>query len=281
MSTPHSVPVLMYHHVVPEHGRLSVTARRFDEQLSALARAGYTSLTARQFADYLGGAEVPAKSVLITFDDGYLDNWVHAHPILKRHGMRAVLFLITGWIGDGPVRPQAGQGAPLPPTPDHATCARRIAEGRADEVMLRWSEVQAMQADGTFEFHSHTHTHTRWDKLHGGDSAAKRAGLARDLAESRQALASRLGRASDHLCWPQGYSDADYVAEAEAAGFRHLYTTDAFGQNRPGNPPRHIYRFSVRNSDRGWFNHRLWMARSPGIGARFLAWKAWKRSRRK
>jgi len=281
MSNAYSVPVLMYHHVVPAHGRISVTTRRFAQQMAGLARAGYTSLTAAQFAGYLAGEPVPRKSVLITFDDGYLDNWVHAHPILKHYGMHAVLFLVTGWIGNGPVRPQAGQDGPLPDTPDHAACSRLIAGGRPDAVMLRWSEVQAMQADGTFEFHSHTHTHIRWDKRHGEDAAAKRASLAQDLADSRQALAERLGTASDHLCWPQGYFDADYVDVAQAAGFRHLYTTDAFGQNRPGNPPRHIYRMSMRNGDLGWFNPRLWWARNALLGPHYLAWRAWKRSRRK
>ena len=52
---------------------------------------------------------------------------------------------------------------------------RLVAAGRADEVMLRWSEIEAMRAAGTFEFHSHTHTHTRWDKECAGDVQAKRA----------------------------------------------------------------------------------------------------------
>ncbi|HBL66727.1 MAG TPA: hypothetical protein DDZ58_13555, partial [Achromobacter sp.] len=64
--------------------------------------------------------------------------------------------------GDGPVRAHAGQGGVLPATPDHDTCKQWVAAGRTDDAMLRWSEVEAMQAAGTFEFHSHTHTHTRW-----------------------------------------------------------------------------------------------------------------------
>ncbi|MCC3263356.1 polysaccharide deacetylase family protein, partial [Paenibacillus polymyxa] len=60
--------------------------------------AGYQSLPTAQFAAYLAGGPVPERAVLITFDDGYLNNWVHAHPVLARHGMRAVLFTITGWI---------------------------------------------------------------------------------------------------------------------------------------------------------------------------------------
>ncbi|WP_459614808.1 polysaccharide deacetylase family protein [Bordetella sp. 2513F-2] len=277
MSNAPNVPVLMYHHVTPAGGMIAVTPEVFEAQIAGLARAGYVSLTAAQFAAYLDGEPVPEKSVLITFDDGYLNNWVHAHPILQRYGMHAVLFLVTGWLGEGDVRAHAGQGRALPECPDHDECKRRIGAGRHDEVMLRWSEVRAMLQAGTFELHSHTHTHTRWDRVCGADAAAKRARLAQDLAASRAALAHQLGEASDHLCWPQGYFDADYVAEAHAAGFRHLYTTDALGQNRPGGDSSHIYRFAVRNRAGGWLNRRVWLGRHPLVGPRFHAWKAWKR----
>jgi len=272
-----SVPVLMYHHVTPAYSRLSVRSHRFEGQIASLARRGYTSLTAQQFADYLQGAPVPSKSVLITFDDGYLDNWVHAHPVLQRYGMHAVLFVITQWIGDGPVRPHAGQGLALPPAPNHADCSAAVEAGRHDEVALRWSELQAMQQAGTFEIHSHTHTHTRWDKVCGPDIAAKRRHMAEELATSKMLLERHLGPVSDHLCWPQGYFDDDYVAEARAAGFRNLYTTDAYGQNTPGNDPAHIYRFPMRNGDIGRLSQRIWLNRNTTIGPTYLAIKAWRR----
>src|SRR3546814_1997844 len=109
----------MYHHVTPSGGMIAVTPDVFEQQIAGLARAGYTSLGTAQLADYLAGGRVPEKSVLITFDDGYLNNWTYAHPVLHRYGMKAVLFLVTGWAGQGPVRPYAGQSAPLPASPDH------------------------------------------------------------------------------------------------------------------------------------------------------------------
>ncbi len=280
MSNAPNVPVLMYHHVTPAGGMIAATPEVFEEQIARLARAGYASLTAAQFSAYQAGASVPEKSVLITFDDGYLNNWVYAHPVLKRHGMHAVLFIITGWIGDGPVRAHADQGSAVPATPDHNQCKQLIAEGRTDDVMLRWSEIEAMQEAGTFEFHSHTHTHTRWDKTCGPDVAAKREHIAQELSDSKAALISHLGSVSDHLCWPQGYFDADYIHAAHAAGFRHLYTTDPFGQNVPGSDPDHIFRFAVRNQGGGWLNRRIWLSRDPFWGPRYHAWKAWKKRMR-
>src|SRR5690606_13926222 len=132
----------------------------FESQMAWLSRSGYTTLDAERFAGFLRGEAVPERSVLLTFDDGYLDNWVYAHPVLHKYGLKALLFLITGQIGQGPARPHVGDCVGLPPTPGHRDCEAAVAAGSADDVMLRWSEVHAMRKAGTFEFHSHTHTHT-------------------------------------------------------------------------------------------------------------------------
>lgn len=270
-----TVPVLMYHHVTPAGGDINVTPEHFRDQMAWLKRHGYRTLTCEEFAAHLAGAPAPARSVLITFDDGYLDNYVHAWPVLREFGFHAVIFLVTGWIGAGPARPHAGQGGQaLPPTPDHAGCMRLAAAGQAPEIALRWSEIERMRADGVCEFHSHTHTHTRWDKQ---DPAGKNERMRQELRQSRACLAEHLGAASDHLCWPQGYFDADYVAIAQESGFRHLYTTRAFGRNRPGSDPASIFRFAVRNTSGASTGRRIRVAASPWIAPMFNAWKRWKR----
>ncbi|GAA5784517.1 polysaccharide deacetylase family protein [Chitiniphilus shinanonensis] len=275
MKAARAVPVLMYHHVSPAPGLVTVSPATFAEHMGWLARAGYTTLSTRQFAGFLAGEAVPDKSVLVTFDDGYLDNWVYAHPVLARHGQRAVLFTVSGWVGDGPARPHAGNDAgdssPLPATPDHRACKAAIAEGRADEVIVRASEVAAMRAAGTFEFHSHTHSHTRWDKQ-CADPAEKRARLAEDLAASRADFATRLGGASDQLCWPQGYFDDDYLAVAREAGFRHLYTTVP-GANLPGQDREHIHRLVVKDKPASWLASRLWLYRHSTLARLYTALK--------
>lgn len=272
-----TVPVLMYHHVSPVDGMITVSATNFEHQLKWLRSRGYHSLTCDEFAGHLEGRPVPARSVLITFDDGYLDNWVYAYPLLKRYGFHAVIFLVTSWIGEGPVRAQLGQSE-LPETPSHSECEDRIEQGRADEVMLRWSEIDAMRADGVFEFHSHTHTHTRWDL--GPHKAEKNTHMVKELAASRETLQERLGTVSQHFCWPQGYYDPDYVRIAQEAGFRYLYTTKAFGQNRPGTDPAFIHRFAVRNTTGQSVGRRIQVAAHPLIGPMFNRFKLWKRSRR-
>ena len=280
MTQAYSVPVLMYHHVSPSPGMITTSPANFESQISGLAKHGYCALSAREFAAFMAGEPVPPKSILITFDDGYLDNWVYAHPVLERYGMKATLFVVTGMIGDGPARPYAGQSASLPETPTHKIAKEYMFSDEPDRVMLRWSEIQAMQDAGTFEFHSHTHTHTRWD-LQCATAQQKCERMQEELSLSRAALVKHLGAVSDHFCWPQGYVDADYLRLAHEAGFRHLYTTDAYGQNLPGGQIDHIYRFAVRNRPFPWLAQRTWLAAHPWAGPLYNRWKAWNRARRK
>src|SRR5690606_37387224 len=172
-----SVPVLLYPRGPPTPDMVPRTPEPFASHRERLAGAGFTALNAEQLAGFLAGETVPEKSVVLTFDDGYLDNWVYGHPLLQRYGMTAIMFVITGHVHDGPVRAYAGQGGNLPATPSHHDCEAAMFAGNADPVMVRWSEIAAMREAGTFDFHSHTHTHTRWDKHHHDDRDSKIAGI--------------------------------------------------------------------------------------------------------
>jgi peptidoglycan/xylan/chitin deacetylase (PgdA/CDA1 family) len=259
-----ALPVLMYHHVSPNPGLVTVSPHTFHAHMAWLARHGYRTVGCDDLASFLAGSPLPPKSVLVTFDDGYLDNYVYAHPVLREYGLHAAIFLVTGWIGDGPVRPHHGGNGATPECPDHRQCMEFVVSGECDRAMLRWSEIEAMRAAGTFEFHSHTHTHTRWDKRIAAPPARMEA-LADDLEKSRTALSTNLGAASAHLCWPQGYHDADYQRVAWDAGFRYLYTVRK-GVNRPHSPAEAISRTVVKDKVGPWFATRLWVYRHAAIG---------------
>lgn len=276
MRKARSVPVLMHHHVSPSPGMITVSPANFESQIAWLADTGWTSLTLDQYAGFLAGKPVPRKSIVITFDDGYLDNWVYAHPILQAHGMHAVVFVVTGWMGQGPVRPHAGDSsALLPATPDHRGCEDAIfRQGQADPVMMRWDEARAAIAAGTFEVHCHTHSHTRWLQRADLDRSQRRSGLDADLAKARHVLQQELGRASDTLCWPYGDFDADHVEIARAHGFRYLHTTHPFGRNRIGGDAGHIYRFAVRDRPAWWLRRRIACSYLPALAPLFNGFKA-------
>ena len=262
-----AIPIFMYHHVSPHPGLVTISPETFDAQMHYLSENGFHCTTPEAVANYIQtGKPLPQKSVLLTFDDGYLDNYAYAYPILKKYGLKATLFGITGWFHEGPIREIDEARATCP---DHADCANAIREGKGDEVMLRWSEIEKMIAEDVFNLHSHTHTHTRFDKTNQ-PLVAKIAALDQDLALSKETLKKRLGIESAHLCWPQGYYDAEYIKAANAAGFTMLYTTE----KRPvvfGCDTNTLGRVVIKDKAGSWFSSRLWIYSRPTISKIYTA----------
>jgi peptidoglycan/xylan/chitin deacetylase (PgdA/CDA1 family) len=274
MSFGQSLPVLMYHHISPKPGLVTCSPENFRAQMQWLAKNGWKTLSTVAFADALASGKIPRKSVLVTFDDGYLDNWVYAHPVLAEFGQRATIFLITGWMGDGPVRPHAGQTG-VPDVPTHNQAMAASADGKFDDAFLRWSEVEVMRAAGTVDFHSHTHSHTRWDRNISRQDE-RDAALANDLRVSRETLRAKLGETSTHLCWPQGYFDTNYQRVAQAAGFSHLYTTE-HGVVRAEVDLTRIPRLVAKDKSAHWFARRMRIYGNPLLSALYLGLKPGKK----
>lgn len=249
-----AVPVLMYHHVSPAPGLVTVSPETFAAHMALLARQGYTTLSAARFLEFLQGrAAVPKKSVVITFDDGYLDNYLYAYPVLKRLGLHAIIFAVTGWIAEGAAR----TFDTALPSPNHSACKAAIREGRADSVMLRWSEIELMQASGAVEFHSHSHHHVRWDQLYPQPSAAA-AQLHTDLECSMQSLITHLGKQAYQLCWPWGIYTAEYQDIALRIGFSAQYSVEP-QPNLAGKGATHIGRIAIKSASAAWLARRLWL----------------------
>ncbi|MCC6824070.1 MAG: polysaccharide deacetylase family protein, partial [Verrucomicrobia subdivision 3 bacterium] len=100
------VPILMYHYVSTPPANadiyrkdLSVTPELFNAQLDRIQAEGYTTISLYDLINHLTtGAALPAKPVILTFDDGYRDNYENAFPALKAHGMRATIFVVVDFI---------------------------------------------------------------------------------------------------------------------------------------------------------------------------------------
>jgi peptidoglycan/xylan/chitin deacetylase (PgdA/CDA1 family) len=144
------VPVFVFHSVEPES---------FGRKLRHLADNGYETLSADEYYQGLVGARpFPDKAVLLTFDDGRGSLWTVGGPLLRRHGMRGVCFLVPGRMRSRP--------GPLPPTLDDRTASGGAREAVLDReagegAFLSWEEVAALVKSGVFEFQSHTLTHAR------------------------------------------------------------------------------------------------------------------------
>lgn len=97
------IPILMYHHVVEEGkdvNKITITTNRFEEDMKYLKGKGYTTISFEELIDHKeGNRELPKKPIIITFDDGYDDNYKNAYPILKKDNMQATIFVIGSRIG--------------------------------------------------------------------------------------------------------------------------------------------------------------------------------------
>jgi peptidoglycan/xylan/chitin deacetylase (PgdA/CDA1 family) len=149
-------PVLCYHRVLPRAAKCkrqppySVTPDQFEEQMSVLAREGFTSLTFREFYEAAAGLrELPARSVLLTFDDGFSDNYSLAWPIAQQFGMKLNLFICTGLVSGNSIEVFAG-----------VSPSERASRSQFSDLWqpLQWSEIREMTAAGVdVGFHSHDH----------------------------------------------------------------------------------------------------------------------------
>ncbi len=90
--------ILTYHKIDPRHefGINALSPRRFEQQMRCLASEGYQSVT---FTDLLSERELPAKPIILTFDDAYESVFHNAAPVMEKYGLRGVAFVITEYIG--------------------------------------------------------------------------------------------------------------------------------------------------------------------------------------
>jgi len=229
-----SRPVLCYHRVGGplELGVTRVARSVFARQMTALARAGWRTLTLDQFAKRphaAGGvgaqhaaplpsraAPLPSRnelSFLLTFDDGYAGLAQHAYPVLADLGFTATTFLITDYVGANNTWDMRYTWRPL--------------------AHLDWRTVEQWRARG-FDFASHTASHARLTWL--GDARA-----ADELGRARETLVRRLGASAGRaVAYPFGAADARVERLARSAGYEL-----GFGGVRGNGGAMHVPRIPV------------------------------------
>ncbi len=93
------VPIIMYHSVENTEGTYYATPEKFESDIIALKNAGYTPVSFKQVIDFVyNGAELPEKSVVITLDDGYKNNYTTVLPIAEKHGVPVEVFAVAGFV---------------------------------------------------------------------------------------------------------------------------------------------------------------------------------------
>jgi len=154
MRAPGGVPVLVYHSVSPEQDwlpwsdQIAITPEGFDRQMRLLKRHGFTVMSNAEFLRRRhDGAEMPPRPVVIHIDDGYLDNWVAAVPILARHGLPATIMVSLALVESGD-KPRA--------TIDDAPEDALHWEG-----YMNWAEITRVEATGLVQIEAHGTDHGR------------------------------------------------------------------------------------------------------------------------
>jgi len=252
-----NIPVLMYHHVNPRGNFINVTPEKFEAHMRYLDKHGFTTLHTDEFQAILNGQKMPPKKpVMITFDDGWLDNWIFAFPALKKYGMKAVIFVITSLIPEKGRRQRSDEGK-VAGLPKHTECERMIGAGSASEVMVSWEEIREMTETGLIEIQSHTHTHRRFDKLYA-DRMERNSFLKQDLQISKNIIEERSGRLCNAVCWPWGKYKSDYIETAQALGFGAMFTTEK-GTNTGTTEPWRIRRVVIGNIGIFTFRKKLFI----------------------
>lgn len=183
------IPVLNYHQINDEaHNALTISSAEFDAQMAYLSREGYSTISPEQLEEYLReGKNLPSKPILITFDDGYEDNYRVAYPILQKYNFTATIFLITDFV-------------------DH--------NGR----YLTWEQVEEMHAHG-ISFESHTLNHVVLTNASDED-------ILLQLTKSREAIEWRLKQKVKYLAYPGGFYNQQVIALVKQAGYRAAFTTN-------------------------------------------------------
>jgi len=165
----------MYHYIsAPPTGAdairldLSVTPQRFESHLKYLRDAGYHVITLDDMLYYLTqGRPLPEKPVILTFDDGYEDNYRNAFPLLEKYGMVGHFFLITDFINQG--RPGY---MTWPQIEEMAAAGQRFGSHSRNHADLRGKSVDYLvwQALGGKEaIEEHLGYHPRWIVYPSGD----------------------------------------------------------------------------------------------------------------
>jgi len=255
------VPVLMYHHVAPHPGdTVTVTPEVFEGQMRHLAESGYRTLKLSELMAYISGdLQLREPAVVVTFDDGWLDNYLYAYPALQRYGINATIFLVTGRMEQASERPVS----PLPASvPSHNASKALIQQDAADKVVLTWDMAREMASSGLVEFHSHTVSHLKCHEL-------PEEVLRREIIDSKRVMEERLGTPTPYFCWPYGKYTEKGVQIASEAGYKAIFTVEP-GVVLPGSDPFHIGRIVTKDSV-SWFRSKLRIY-TNGLLARSYLW---------
>lgn len=183
------VPILTYHHVdeVIRSDSPTVLAENFAKQMEFIATRGYKVITLYEVVEAIKtGKKLPRNSVTITFDDGYLDNYVYAYPVLKKYNFPATIFFITNKS-----------------SPDGFLAREQMLEMKENNI----------------NFGSHSKSHPYLPEL-------KDEQLRDEIFDSKKRLEEKLNSEVKYFCYPLGGFNDKIIDMVKEAGYQAAFTTN-------------------------------------------------------
>lgn len=197
--------VLCYHRFEEKpKDALGITPSAFEGQLNAIKESGYTVIEMKDFLAWRRGeGSIPAKSCLITIDDGFRSSYEVAWPILKKFGYPFTMFIYTAYVKGGAL---------------------------AGGASLSWAELKKMRDEGV-DIQSHTVNHQSLRAKSGkfqSQFASYEEWLRNELAGSKRLLESNLGISVKAVAYPYGEHNQLVRSIAMEAGYEAAFTV--YGQ---------------------------------------------------
>jgi len=256
--------ILMYHRIARRTSGIpcptwNVTPAKFRAQLAGLLKRGYRAWPLKEIIEvHQSGGTIPARTFVVTFDDGYANNFHHARPILQELGVPATIFLATAYLDS------------VEPFP----CDDWSAAGSPDVPVESWQplstdQCRTMLDEGLIELGAHTHTHA--------DFRNRPEAIKDDLLTCLGLLRDRFGIEAPTFAFPYGTKHLGFAGPplsdaVRQTGVRCSLTTESETVSSTDDP-FDWGRFTAEQSDTpatlaakldGWYTaaRRLWRRRS-------------------
>lgn len=183
------IPILMYHSISDENpaNSLMVPPSMFEEQMAWLEENGFTAMNLDEAIEAMETGKVPKNPVVITFDDGYMDNYKSAFPILKNHNLKATFFVITDGVDDG--------------------------------YYMSSDMLKEMHSEG-MSIESHTANHLELNKLSREDAYES-------IKRAQDFLRDNIGSDGNYLCYPVGRYSDETIEICKELGIKASVTTES------------------------------------------------------
>lgn len=222
VASHYTVPILMYHYINDEEplkSRLGVSPEAFEKQMRFLRRHNYNIITLEELVNLVAGKnKIPRKTVAITFDDGYLDNYANAYPVLKKYNIPAAIFVVINRIG------------------------KRLGQ---DDYM-GWDQIKELAGSGLITIGSHSMSHPNLSEVDSQDK------LEYEILESKKILEEKLKKGIGFFSYPFGGLSVKARASCARAGYKACVGTN-FPKDYPSNDIYALKRLRISENAKNLF----------------------------